>query len=181
MAKFKKFSNGIQYATRSSIGLRAANGSTPTGRITTASIHHGGPVGGLKLTFASASAMWRSFQAFHMDTRGWDDIGYNLGVDGRGRLYAGRPIGTLPAAVGGHNSNSIGIVFMQDGRSTKLSFLQRRTLATLFKHGAPELGVRPLRLMTVKGHMEFSGHESNECPGQHIMRHLRWRRAQPNR
>ncbi len=180
MAKFRKLSHGIQLASRASIGMRPARGSTPAGALRIASIHHGGPVGGAKLTFNSAAAMWRSFQVFHQDERGWDDVGYNLGVDGRGRLYQGRPIGTLPAAVGQHNSNSVGIVFIRDARLGGLNFLERRTLATLFKHGVPEINLPPLRTLTVKGHNEFSGHESNECPAK-IMRHLRWRRAQPNR
>ncbi len=180
MAKFQKFANGIQYASRRSAGLVPAAGSTSAGPIRIASIHHGGPVGAPPATFAAASARWRSFQHFHMD-KGWNDIGYNLGIDARGRLYAGRPIGALPAAVLGHNSNSVGIVFMQDGRSHPLNFLQRRTLATLFKDGVPEIGLLPLRLLTVRGHKEFEGHESNECPGEPILRHLRWRRSRPNR
>ncbi len=181
MAKFRKLSNGIQLASRASAGLRTARDSHVAGVLRIASIHHGGPVGAPPLTFDAASARWRSFQDFHMNTRGWDDIGYNLGVDGRGRLYQGRPVGVLPAAVGGHNSNSVGIVFLQDGRKHRLNWLQRRTLATLFKHGVPEIELPPLRELKVRGHNEFSGHESNECPGQHIERHLRWRRAQPNR
>ncbi len=180
MAAFRKLSHGISYASRSSLGMRASRGSTGAGTLRIASIHHGGPVGAAPLFYKTARARWLSFQAFHMDTHGWNDIGYNLGIDGLGRLYAGRPVGTLPAAVGNHNSNSVGIVFMQDGRNHALNRAQRRTLATLFKYGVPEIDLPPLRTLTVKGHNEFSGHESNECPGQHIERHLRWRRSQPN-
>ena len=164
--------------SRDRVGLRAPKGSyVDTRPITTASIHHGGPVGGPPMTFAKAAATWRSYQAYHQGN-GWLDIGYNIGVDGLGRLYAGRPVGALPAAVGGHNSHSVGIVFMQDGRYHRLNFLQRRTLRLLFEKGEPVLGLPPLKTLTVKGHKEFTGHEYNECPGTHILRHLKWRRSQ---
>lgn len=113
-----------------------------------------------------------------MDSHGWQDIGYNLGVDGLGRLYQGRPVGTLPAAVGGHNSGSVAIVFMQDGRYHKLTRLQRRTLRLLFEKGIPDIGLPPLKRLRVLGHNEYSGHEYNECPGRLIKNHLVWRRRQ---
>lgn len=69
------------------------------------------------------------------------------------------------------------IVFLQDGRYHKLNFMQRRALRILFQKGEPILGIPPLKRLNVKGHNEFVGHTSNECPGQLIMRHLRWRRS----
>lgn len=169
--------NGLIGFTRKRVGLRPARGSSPAGPLREASIHHGGPVGPSPLLFVRARDTWRSWQRYHQDSHGWDDIGYNLGIDGLGRLYQGRPVGTLPAAVGGHNSNMVGIVFMQDGRYHKLNALQRRTLKVLFEHGVPKWGLPPLKNLEVKGHKEYSGHATNECPGQHIMRHLRWRRG----
>lgn len=155
----------------------------PSGRITHVSVHHGGPVGKPRWTFRSAAATWRSFQSYHQG-KGWNDIGYHLGVDGRGRLYAGRPVGTLPAAVEGHNSGSVAIVFMQDGRYHKLTRRQRRTLRRLFVYGIPKMGLPPLADLAtnpgneygVFGHREYPGHEWNACPGSLIQRHLEWRR-----
>lgn len=170
---------GLTVFTREKIGLRKPAG--PMSRqpdIRGCSIHHGGPVGGYRLTFASAAATWRSWQAYHINEKGWSDIGYNAGIDGRGRLYLGRPFTSVPAAVGGHNTTIPGIVFLQDGRSYGLNFLQRRTLRILFEKGIPELGLPPLKRLGVRGHNEYSGHTGNECPGGKIMRHLRWRRAQ---
>jgi hypothetical protein len=141
-----------------------------------ASIHHGGPVGGRRMTFGAAAETWRQWQAYHQ-SKGWTDIGYHVAIDGLGRLYEGRPLDAVPAAVGGHNTGSVGIVFLQDGRTYKLNYLQRRALRILFEKGEPVLGIPPLKSLTVKGHKEFSGHESNECPGELILRHLRWRRS----
>ena len=177
----------LRIFSRKRIGLRAPKGPYgPRGTLTHVSIHHGGPVGGPRFSFKTASETWRSWQAFHMDTNGWNDIGYHFGVDAYGRLYEGRPVTALPAAVGGHNTGSLGIVFLQDGRFHKLTFLQRRTLKELFEKGIPSRGIPPLKKLAkdprdgvgVFGHREYSGHESNACPGGLIMEHLRWRRAQ---
>lgn len=172
---------------RSRIGLRAPRGSySSAGPITHASFHHGGVVGGPRMTFAYARATWLSWQAYHQNFHRWVDIGYNVGVDGLGRLYEGRPPGKLPAAVGNHNSNSIGIVFMQDGDRHGLNLLQRRTLKALFKNGNKELGIPPLKSLLHKpgphggvfGHKEYSGHGSNACPGVKILKTLkRYRKA----
>jgi hypothetical protein len=172
--------------SRSRTGLQPPRGSYATaGRLWHCSIHHGGAVGGPPLTFRSGAAKWRSYQAWHF-AQGWTDIGYNVGVDGLGRLYEGRPPGKLPAAVGNHNSNSIGIVFMQDGDRYGLTLAQRRTLKALFKQGNRELGIPPLKGLLhipgphggVFGHKEYSGHGSNACPGRKILSTLkRYRKA----
>jgi hypothetical protein len=165
--------------SRQRIGLRAPNGSySPNGKLRFASIHHGGPVGKAPLSFGTASQTWRQYQAYHQGNNGWTDIGYHVGIDGLGRLYKGRPATAVPAAVGNHNTGSIGIVFMQDGRHYKLNALQRRTLRILFEKGEKQLGIPPLKnLAYVKGHREFSGHTTNECPGDLILNHLKWRRS----
>jgi len=121
-----------------------------------------------------------------MDSHGWLDIGYHFGVDAFGRLYEGRPVKALPAAVGNHNTGSFAFVFMQDGRTYSLTEGQRELLKKLFEAGIPRLDIPPLKKLAadprsgwgVFGHNEYSGHESNECPGDEILRHLRWRRGQ---
>ena len=169
---------GLKVFSRERIGLRKPAGPmSPQGQIRGCSIHHGGPVGGPRWTFKAAAETWRSWQAYHINHNGWSDIGYCAGIDARGRLYLGRPFNVVPAAVGGHNTGIPGIVFMQDGRSHGLTFLQRRTLRVLFESGIPELGLPPLKRIEVKGHNEYSGHETNECPGPLIMKHLKWRRG----
>jgi hypothetical protein len=149
---------------------------TPNPRVTVASIHHGGVVGGPRPTFLAGKQTWQSWQAYHM-SKGWTDVAYTFGIDGLGRLYEGRPVTAVPAAVENHNTGSIAFVFMQDGDRFELNWFQRRTLQELFEKGVPAYGVPPLRTLKVRGHNEFSGHESNACPGKHILRHLKWRRG----
>lgn len=177
---------GLVVYERDDIGLRAPRrGYSSRGHLYHVSIHHGGPVGPPRATKAEAVATWRSWQRYHQDSNGWIDIGYHFGIDGRGRLYEGRPVWALPAAVGWHNTGQISFNFMQDGRYYELTELQRETLKVLFEAGIPRLDVPPLRRISthagsqwgVFGHQEYSGHHSNACPGDHIMRHLRWRRS----
>src|SRR5688572_13161772 len=104
--------NGLVGFTRQRIGLRPPRQSYTRHKIRGVSIHHGGPVGGARMTFGQASRTWREWQAYHQG-KGWSDIGYNLGVDGLGRVYQGRPMWAVPAAVGGHNTGIPGINFMQ--------------------------------------------------------------------
>jgi uncharacterized protein with LGFP repeats len=55
----------------------------------------------------------RADQAFHMDARGWDDIGYNFIVDRFGRIWEGRGGGMDRAVIGAHaggfNTGSTGV------------------------------------------------------------------------
>lgn len=177
---------GLVVYEREDIGLRPPRGGYASrGPLTHASIHHGGPVGGPRMTKAEAVDTWRSWQRYHQDSNGWLDIGYTFGIDGRGRLYEGRPVWALCAAVGLHNTGQISFNFMQDGRYFPLTEAQRETLKVLFEVGIPRLHVPPLKELAVHAgdewgvfsHNEYDGHASNACAGEEIIRHLRWRRG----
>jgi hypothetical protein len=94
------------------------NGSHLEGRscvadsgVVNAVVHH--TVSSNTYSAASVPAMLRSIQAFHMDVRGWDDIGYNFIVDRFGRIWEARGGGPDRAVVGGHtggfNTGSTGV------------------------------------------------------------------------
>lgn len=55
---------------------------------------------------SSVPAMLRSIQAFHMDTRGWWDIAYNLIVDRSGQVWEGRGVQVRSAANGTAAANA---------------------------------------------------------------------------
>lgn len=59
-------------------------------------------------------AVVRSIWSYHVNTRGWDDIGYNFLIDPNGVLYEGRAGGD--GVVGAHfscaNGNTAGIAFL---------------------------------------------------------------------
>jgi len=61
---------------------------------------------------ATCSARVRSIQAYHMDSNGWSDIGYNFLIGGDGNIYEGRGWGVLGAHTGGYNSVGYGTCFI---------------------------------------------------------------------
>lgn len=54
----------------------------------------------------------RLIQTFHIESRGWDDIGYNFLVGGDGSVYFGRGWDYEGAHTKGYNRYSIGIAFI---------------------------------------------------------------------
>jgi hypothetical protein len=79
--------------------------------VVNAVVHH--TVNSNDYSASSVPAMLRSIQAFHMDVRGWDDIGYNVVVDRFGTIWEARAGGLDRAVVGGHvagfNTGSFGV------------------------------------------------------------------------
>ena len=55
---------------------------------------------------------------WHVEERGWNDIGYHFIIDRDGSTATGRPIEVAGAHVKGHNANSIGICLI-GGRHSK--------------------------------------------------------------
>jgi hypothetical protein len=174
-----KTGDGIKVFTRKDWGAKPPKiRGVDLGPLRTAVIHHGGPVGGPRWTFAKAAQTCRDWQAFHQNVRGWNDIGYHFLVDARGRLYLGRPADELGAHVAQQNTGRVGINFMQDGRSHGLTRLQKRTLKKLFRSDHDRLGLPALHKLSnrpgdfaVLGHREVP-QQSTECPGPKILHDL---------
>ena len=87
------------------------------GIVTGAMIHH--TAGTNSYTAADVPGLLRSIQAYHVNSRGWKDIGYNVLVDRFGTAWEGRGGGLDRAIAGGHalgvtNSRVFGLSFMGD-------------------------------------------------------------------
>lgn len=68
-------------------------------------IHH-------SATTDSGTKNWEAIRKFHIEQRGWADIGYSLGIEnvnGKLMILEGRQIGEVGAHAIGFNANSIGI------------------------------------------------------------------------
>lgn len=64
---------------------------------------------------ADKAAWVRAIQRFHIESRGWSDIAYNLLVDADGVCYVGRGLGRTGAHTRGYNSTSVAIAYLGDG------------------------------------------------------------------
>jgi uncharacterized protein with LGFP repeats len=79
-------------------------------------VHH--TTGASDYTSAEVPALIRSIYAYHTQTLGWSDIGYNFLVDRFGRLFEGRRGGmdrpVIGAHTGGFNTNTAGVAALGD-------------------------------------------------------------------
>lgn len=113
---------------------------------------------------ASASQSVREIQNYHMDTRGWSDIGYNFLINSvTGSVYEGRGWTTLGAHCAGHNTASIGVcVIGKDKAGVKdVSDAARRSFKLLYQEAKQRKG----------GNLILLGHRdrgSTTCPGDEI-------------
>lgn len=79
-------------------------------------VHH--TTGASDYTSAEVPGMIRAIYAYHTQTLGWSDIGYNFIVDRFGRLYEGRWGGmdkpVIGAHTGGFNTDTVGVAALGD-------------------------------------------------------------------
>ena len=76
----------------------------------------------------------RNIQSYHIDSNGWNDIGYNFLVGGDGVIYEGRGWGIQGAHTYGYNAKSIGIALIgnfQNAQPTAAQLQATQYLLTL--------------------------------------------------
>ena len=99
---------------------------------------------------------------WHVNGRGWRDIGYHYVIYLDGTVHKGRPLEQAGAHTSGHNANSIGVCYIgglaADGKTPKDTRTpqQKASLINLID----ELRVR-FPNATVHGHREFA---AKACP-----------------
>ena len=101
----------------------------------------------------------RAIQRFHQETRNWADIGYNFLIGSDGKVYEGRGWDRTGAHARGHNSNSIGIAYIGDGRLPVPKAAKKAILA-LRKEAVERLPIEE-----VVGHRDVG---STVCPGDEL-------------
>jgi N-acetylmuramoyl-L-alanine amidase len=151
-------------------------------------VHH--TTGASDYTSAEVPALIRSIYAYHTQTLGWSDIGYNFLVDRFGRLFEGRWGGmdrpVIGAHTGGFNTNTVGVAALGDHETSTVPAAVMTGFGQLLGwklglHGADPYG----RVTLTSGGgdsnrypagqtVEFnviSGHRDASytlCPGQHL-------------
>jgi hypothetical protein len=112
-------------------------------------------------------AMLRAIQTYHMDTNGWDDIGYNFLVDRFGGIWEGRAGGIDRAVIGAHaegfNTGSTGVSVLGDFSNVPPSGAAVQAVGRLLGWKLPLHGVDPLEKT------QFTSGGSNKYPSGQVV------------
>lgn len=101
---------------------------------------------------------------WHVNERGWSDIGYHYVIKRNGRIDEGRPLKKAGAHAKGHNSNSIGVCLVGGIPDANFTLAQYKTLNALLemlktKYNNPE----------IKGHRELDANKTCPCFDVHSL------------
>ena len=112
---------------------------------------------------SSLSTVVEDIRRWHVEERGWSDIGYHWVIESDGRLCLGRSVYLMGAHVRGRNKESLGVCLVGDNtiETRKWNKKQIGTLKELSK--ACQLVFPDLRVV---GHRDLS--ETTACPGLDI-------------
>jgi len=129
----------------------------------------------------SDRATVKNIQSYHMDTRGWSDIGYHFLVAPNGTIYEGRELQYQGAHVYGHNAGSIGLNFLGCFDSVECHAPQYPAVASvtdaMIRSMGQLVGVLcahygiDMNEQNIKGHRQFAGAQT-ACPGDRILERL---------
>ena len=151
--------------TRADWGARAASCSSGLGTATRMAIHHTETPTNDSM---SPAARLRQIQSYHMDVKGWCDIGYHFLLSRDGRLWEGRRDTLLGAHAGGNNTGNLGISVMGSHDTTPLTEPQLVAIAKLVRGLADQHGIA-INRTKIKGHREYN---PTTCPGNAVMGQL---------
>ncbi|MCC2312902.1 DUF4214 domain-containing protein [Cellulomonas xiejunii] len=116
------------------------------GGLVAAAVHH---TAGSNSYASAAQAMQqiRNDQAYHMDARGWCDLGYNFIVDKWGNIYEGRA-GSLTQPVigvhaGGFNTGTVGVSMLGEYGATAPSAATQESVSRIIGYRLGAYGKNP--------------------------------------
>ena len=96
-------------------------------------VHH--TVSANRYACSQVPALLRGIQRYHMDSNGWNDIGYNYLIDRCGGVWEGRAGGLTSAVIGAHtagfNTGTVGIALIGTHSSVRPSDAARSALIRL--------------------------------------------------
>ena len=151
------------------------SGTPNFGSVQTTFVHH--TVNANDYSADDVPAIMRSIYAYHTQSRGWSDIGYNVLVDRFGRLWEGRYGGLRRNVIGAHtlnyNEEAFGVSaignFEEVRPSSRMKDALGRVLAwKLDKAGLPATGsvtVQGVGFEMINGHRDAA---STACPGGYL-------------
>lgn len=140
--------------SRAKWGARSPNGrdTTTWSQRTGFVVHHSG---------ADDDQTVKQIQNFHMDTRGWSDIGYNFLVDKHGNIYEGRGWAVVGAHAKDHNTPNIGVCIIGDYSKSLPPAATLDALSWLYDEANRRKGSK----LAVRTHRMVG---STSCPGDKL-------------
>ncbi len=124
-------------------------------------------------TSSDWAAVVRSFWDFHVNTNGWDDIGYNWLIDPDGKVYLGRGNDVLGAHYCGMNTGTMGVCVIGDFTDIIPTTDAQSKLVDLLAWKCCTEGIDPLgiseRANSGQVVVNIAGHRdgcSTACPGE---------------
>jgi hypothetical protein len=159
---------------------RLRSGTPDIGRVRAAFVHH--TVNANRYSRADVPAIIRGIYAYHTQSLGWSDIGYNFLIDRFGRKWVGRRGGVERAVIGAHafgyNHLSTGISAIGNFETREPSHKMVRAFGRLIGwklglHGV-RAGDRTRRLdgtpfRAINGHRDA---DATACPGINLYRRI---------
>lgn len=156
------------FLSRADLGLRAPQSvSYNIDKNAGMTLHYGG-AGSAPSDHDGCIRTWKSWQAYHMDTKGWVDIAYSLGFCDHGYILAGRGFGIRTAANGTNPGNQQSHAACWIGGAASTPSLQALDAADWLIAENRRLGGR----LDVWAHSDW---KSTGCPGDPLRAHVRSR------
>lgn len=163
----------VEVLSRAAWGARAARSQGYRQNPNRVTVHH--TDGHPRTRLSDSIEEMRGYQSFHMNGRGWADIGYHFVIDGAGRVLEGRHAEILGAHAGGNaNMDNIGIAVMGDYNRDYLNDAQKNSLRRLITFLALRYHSDPRQRDFIQPHQHY---KSTDCPGTHIVAFLAELRA----
>jgi hypothetical protein len=107
-------------------------------KVVAVTVHHTANSNGY--TRQDVPAIIRADYAYHVQTRGWNDLGYNLLVDEYGGIWEGRAGGLGRATIGAHaqgfNVGTLGVAMLGDMTTTTASHAAEKALARVIAYAS---------------------------------------------
>ena len=111
-----------------------------------------------------------SLAKFHVEDRGWSDIGYHYLVSGNGEIYEGRSKLFQGAHVESFNDGNIGVVVIGDFNLEIVTNQLKASLTDLLKKLIFEYKLKPTDVL---GHREYLDKLPGSCPGDFLFKFLK--------
>lgn len=159
----------MNITSRNTWGARHGRGEPDPGPEPRVVIHHSyKPALSPRASASVEMAAVRAIERYHVETNGWDGIGYNWLVAPSGRVYEGRGWQYKGAHAGPVNGRSIGICLLIDGNTTDPVDPMIEAVRGLIRIGLEdgELAANYI----VSGHRDHMA--GRTCPGDRVYKRL---------